>query len=154
MEAVIAAVIILGAIIFLLPKTGIDQGEMPYELEVSAQAILDAAQQNPDFRRAVLIDGEEETLNNKIKESLPKFSPWDYAFSICDGNDPDAVLCENFIIEEDNVEAMGDFNEFSNQLPKNIYTKSLFLSYDDVTSPTHEDNVGEQKIIRLYFWEK
>ena len=158
LEAIIALVIIFGAVIFLLPKTRIQSGEVPHELELTSRAILDAVQNNPEFRKSVLTAGTNEDafekINDEILKILPTFSPWAYAFSICDTTQGCDSSEDNYINENGNLEQVDEYSEFLDHLPSsNIYAKAVYLSKKDVTSHFTERE-GENKLIRIYFWEK
>src|SRR3989344_3266805 len=150
LEAVIALVIIFTAIIFLLPKNKLPDGKAPHELENTANEILKAIQQNSDFRNGVL-SITPGIVHEKISSTLPPFTPWTYAFTIC--NEDEMDLCNNnYFGKEFNAGGIlkNDFN-----LPsKDIYTKSVFLSKEDITDDEILEENPENIIIRIYFWEK
>src|SRR3989338_3932262 len=149
-EAVIALVIIFTAIIFLLPKNKLPDGKAPHELENTANEILKAIQQNSDFRNGVL-SINPVIVNNKIRSTLPSFTPWTYAFTICNENQMD--LCDNNHLGKDFREE-GIVKDNFNLPSKDIYTKSVFLSNEDITDDAILGANNENIIIRIYFWEK
>src|SRR3989338_6738785 len=151
-EAVIALVIIFTAIIFLLPKNKLPDGKAPHELENTANEILKAIQQNSDFRNGVL-SINAVIVNDKISSTLPSFTPWTYAFTICEENEMDTCN-NNYFGKELNADGIQK-DEFTSTLPsKDIYTKSVFLSKEDMTDDGILEETPENIIIRIYFWEK
>lgn len=174
LEAIIAVVVIFGAILFIIPKVPkLPQGQMPEQLEITANSLIEQIQNDDIFRKCVLasnnskIKGKTNTqcLNDFLSSALPPYTPWNYAFTICSiplalKDNLQRVECIGYIGDKDKREfdeekVSPTQSEFENQLPGgDIYTRRILVSVDDVTAiPIKSAKIQEYKSVTLYFWE-
>ena len=162
LEAIVAVLIIFGFLLFIFPKTDRIEGQMPHELDSLADAMLEEIENNDKFRKCVLADVGAEVIegedgfesgavcvNGFIKTLLPPFSVWGYAFSISDGETTFYYEPIEDGVRSDNVGVLPD--------DKSVFTKSVFVSVDDVAAFPYEldqEDLGEYKTFNIYFWEK
>src|SRR3989338_9100160 len=83
LEAIIAIIIVFVYVVNVLPKAPAATGKIPPELDNTLNAILKQIQNDPNFREQVVIYRETGDVKEFIKQNLPPFSPWKYAFKIC-----------------------------------------------------------------------
>jgi len=160
-EAVIAIIIVFAAILALLPKTNTDLSKMPSELESSAKATLEEIANNEKFRLCILqgqvnSEASPKCISGFVESTLPYGSSLNYAFAI------ENTTGKYF------YDHTGDFMGYlalegsegiiiKGVMPEetNIYSKSIFISVEDVTAikPT-TTNIGNYQTVRLYFWFK
>lgn len=172
-EAVVAVLIILGFIMAVMPRAPPEEAKIPKELELTAEAILKQIQNDDTFRKCILvgeveikINGQTQTQNGIeciskfIKDTQPRFSPWDFAFEVTetDGTTHSQIKINN--IDENFVsDSSGTKHNLEQILPKDrdIFVKTLFLSVEDVTAlpiPPLEEPQEPYKILKVYFWLK
>lgn len=135
LEAIIAVIIIFGAVLTMLPRKQVQLAEMPAEVDSTLKSVLEEAQTNEQFRTCLLLNNDasiqdpkisnnlfksnKECLKDSLNDALPIFTQWAYGFSIC----PLIGDCVDYPGEGRN-------------LAKNIYTKSTVISVPDaVTKP-------------------
>ncbi len=174
LESIIAVVVIFGAILFILPKVPkLPSGQMPEQLEFTANALIEQIQNDDLFRKCVLtsnnskINGKTniQCLNDFLGLALPAYTPWNYGLTICSiplalKDNLQRVECIAYIGNKDKREfdekmVYSALAEFESQLPgSNIYTRRILVSVDDVTAiPIASAQIQEYKSVTLYFWE-
>ena len=166
LEAIVALVIVLAYVISILPKVQQSTGETPPEMAAIQKAVLDQVQNNERFRtcmvygRIVYTEGttpkgkeDVECMNDLIRGTLPPFSPWKYAFALCEVTSGQCKYVPGRIGND--IITADTFG--TKVLPKDtsVYSKSLFLSVPDVTTSFYVppgNNQPQQRILRLYMW--
>lgn len=171
LEAVVAVLIIFGFMLFIFPKTERIEGQMPLELERMANAMLEEIENNDQFRKCVLADPNDvdaiqdsagnfmsgpKCVNGFIQVSMPPLSFWTYAFTI---SDEDGQWYYQETDERENPVELG-VDGFNNDVipdDKSVFTKSVFVSVDDVSALPLESEgaaLSEYRTFKIYFWEK
>ena len=154
LEAVVALLIVFGALLAILPSgsDSVSESKIPYELESSANTILKEIENNEAFRVCIITGTSSEStapecVSEFVGATLPYGSVLEYAFSIIpDGEDPIYYNSEGAPIIDLTAVVPLDVN---------IYSKSIFIGVDDVTAFTPEWATSkEYKTLRLYFWFK
>src|SRR3989344_115829 len=158
-ESIIGIVLILIVIVGFLSKVPKEIAKTPPELELSSRALLKEFENNNNLRGTILrIEGqnsreEMERVVSFVEETLPPLSPIQFALQVC--QTADIGLCTYYTKELEEEQAyLFDTRDFNTRgLPKNkdIFTKTLTISAEDVTSPPHESNnpVGQGKTLRI-----
>jgi len=161
-EAVIAVVIVLAAILMVLPSEDENvQAEIPYELETSAKAILEKIQTDDKFRTCMIVgdikddSGIDVTrpacVADFVEKTLPYSSSLDYAFKV-----------ERGTVDVYDRKGVHQGNSIEEILPTstNVYTKSVFITVGDPAAQFEtaksDDTLRSDDFLTLslYFWFK
>ena len=187
LEAIIAVIIVFGFLLAVFPSKPSDTA-VPEDLETTMDTIIKQAQNDPAFRDCILSprDIGINCINKLITGNSPPFFPWSHGVRLCTLNDDGhAVNCRfgiNDGAETDNTGEKGTcdngrvlcagcdsnnyneencINNFNKNLPtdKDVYTKAVSISVEDVTTPPSESSITdlnrlESKTLTLFFWYK
>lgn len=148
LEAIIAVVIIFGAVLVMLPRKQIQQAEMPDEIDSTLRSVLEEAQNNEQFRTCLLLNNSvklkikennqevpknnKECMYNLLKNALPIFTPWNFGFAICPR---ELANCAIYNGNEGSLqETTIGFDHLIEKIPatKSVYTKSIVISVPDI----------------------
>lgn len=170
LEAIIAIVLILGLVIYFVPKAEKNLGKIPIELDETAKTILTEAQKDEEFRKCVLGISYPNCLSEKINYILGDGTTWKHAEKICE---IDITLTEkkcDYLFDGTNLgscdedtttdaEPCGSSNiievTFNNEqlgkLETNVYTKTVTISVPDVTAEP-PNPITKDKQLKIFFW--
>lgn len=146
LEAIVAIVIIFGAVLVMMPKRQAQLAEMPADVDSTIKSVLEEAQTNEQFRTCLLLNNnvnltviDETRLVNKsnkkclydlLKEALPIFTPWNFGFAICPR---DTAQCATYNgTESDLSNNIVGFEHLAIPATKSVYTKSTVISVPDI----------------------
>ncbi|MEK6948250.1 MAG: hypothetical protein AABX19_03315, partial [Nanoarchaeota archaeon] len=186
LEAIIAIIIVFGFLLAVFPSKPQDTA-VPEDLETTMDTIIKQAQNDPQFRDCILSprDVGIPCINKLISGNSPPFFPWSHGVRLCTINDEGRVVKCRFGINDGMIVSTGNegtcyngkvlcgecndpYNEencktnFNNGLlliNKDIYTKAVSISVEDVTTPPSSSSITdlnklESKTLTLYFWYK
>ena len=132
LEAVIAVLLILGLVLFILPQEQQTTGEVPVQVKIAQDFVLEEIALNKVHRACVLNANEgacEIGCLAHVKSLMLQSAPYGYTASceVCDS----ALSCAAL------------------QLPteKSIYTDSIFISKKPAGNAV-------TKVVRVYYYEK
>ena len=85
LEASIALIIVFVYVTSILPKAPKPTGEIPAELDNTIKALIKQVQNDPNFRKKVVVERNLADIKTFIGGALPggELSIWKFAFRVC-----------------------------------------------------------------------